>query len=69
MLKGLEDYIPPNDFVDEDLLKRIEEAGKTSNTNKEENKAGRNIPKKRLEEDLKPDLKPLGKKVKKDNKN
>ncbi|MFK2819855.1 OstA-like protein [Flavobacteriaceae sp. LMIT009] len=69
IIKGLEDYIPPDDFVDEDLLKRVEEARKVSNTKKEENKAARNIPNQRLKQDLKTDSKPLGRKVKKDNNN
>lgn len=44
-IKGLDDYIPPEDFFDENLRSRIEDA-KPSDINKE-NKAARNIPKKK----------------------
>ncbi len=43
-IKGLEDYIPPEEFTNEDLEKRIEEAGKA--TPNKDNKAARNVPKK-----------------------
>ena len=44
IIKGLDDYIPPEDFFDENLRKRVEDA-KPSLT-KSANKAARNIPKK-----------------------
>ena len=43
-IKGLDDYIPPEDFFDEATLKRIEDA--QPEDPKKENKAARNIPKK-----------------------
>lgn len=45
IIKGLDDYIPPEDFFDEDVLKRIEEA-KPTDINIS-NKAARNLPKKK----------------------
>ncbi|MFP4846519.1 OstA-like protein [Winogradskyella sp. PE311] len=44
IIKGLHDYIPPEEFVDDSVTKRIEEAGKT--TPNKPNKAARNLPKK-----------------------
>ncbi len=54
-IKGLDDYIPQIDFFDDALLKRVNESNKETATNKKENKAARNIPKKPmlLEEPLK----------------
>lgn len=43
-IKGLDDYIPPEEFVDNAMLKRVEAAGKISP--KKENKAARHLPKK-----------------------
>ncbi|WP_299112909.1 OstA-like protein [uncultured Winogradskyella sp.] len=45
VIKGLEEYVPPEEFTNEDVEKRIEEAGKA--TPKKTNKAARNVPKKR----------------------
>lgn len=47
IIKGLDDYIPPEDFFDEDVLKRIEEA-KPTDINIS-NKAARNLPKEKKE--------------------
>lgn len=50
-IKGLDDYVPPEDFFDENVLERIE-AAKPVNPNSE-NKAARNIPKKEPEKSKK----------------
>lgn len=45
IIKGLEDYVPQEDFFDEDMMERIENADNTSGTKpKEESKASRNLP-------------------------
>lgn len=44
VIKGLEEYIPQEDFFDVDLMKRVEESNKRS-PNKKESKAARSIPK------------------------
>ena len=45
IIKGLDDYIPQEDFFDEELLKRIKKAdGEAKTNNKEEPKASRNLP-------------------------
>jgi len=54
-IKGLEDYVPPEEFIDDKVTKRIEEAGKA--TPKKENKAARNLPKKPAINPLKASLK------------
>ncbi|WP_458629219.1 OstA-like protein [Winogradskyella sp. PC D3.3] len=41
-IKGLEDYVPPEEFIDDAVTERVEEAGKA--TPKKENKAARNLP-------------------------
>ncbi|MEO1033633.1 MAG: OstA-like protein [Bacteroidota bacterium] len=41
-ISGLEDYVPPEDFVDDSVMERIEEAGKA--TPEKPNKAARNLP-------------------------
>ncbi|MBV7267914.1 hypothetical protein KCG49_01765 [Winogradskyella sp. WHY3] len=56
-IKGLEDYIPPEEFTNEDLEKRIEEAGKA--TPKKINKAARNVPKKSTSKPSKHKLMPF----------
>lgn len=43
-IKGLEDYVPPEDFIDDAINERIEEAGEAA-PNKP-NKAARNLPRK-----------------------
>ncbi|WP_299112735.1 OstA-like protein [uncultured Winogradskyella sp.] len=47
IIKGLDDYVPPEDFFDEDVRQRVE-AAKPKDP-KKENKAARNIPKKKGE--------------------
>ena len=44
VIKGLKDYVPPEEYVDDSVNKRIENAGKA--TPKKTNKAARNLPKK-----------------------
>ncbi|MDO5970422.1 OstA-like protein [Flavivirga aquimarina] len=45
VIKGLEDYVPQENFFDEDMLKRIEEADNRAKTDeKNPSKASRNIP-------------------------
>ncbi|MFC0605394.1 OstA-like protein [Winogradskyella pulchriflava] len=41
-IKGLEDYVPPEEFVDDSVNERVEEAGKS--TPNKPNKAARNLP-------------------------
>ena len=53
VIKGLEDYIPQEEFFDEALIKRVEASNKENKNSKTENKAARNIPKKLLEEKIK----------------
>ncbi|MBC2845676.1 OstA-like protein [Winogradskyella flava] len=43
-IKGLEDYVPPEEFVDDSVSERVEDAGKS--TPEKPNKAARNLPKK-----------------------
>ncbi len=46
VIKGLEDYVPQEDFVDEDVLERVKKAEKDSKTtSKGKSKASRNLPK------------------------
>jgi lipopolysaccharide export system protein LptA len=45
IIRGLDDYVPQEDFFDEELLKRIKKADDEANPNKErEPKASRNLP-------------------------
>ena len=44
IIKGLDDYVPPEAFIGDAITKRIEEAGKAAP--EKENKAARNLPKK-----------------------
>lgn len=45
IIKGLDDYVPQEEFFDDAMLDRIDKADKESNTtNKEESKASRNLP-------------------------
>ena len=47
VIKGLEDYVPQEDFVDEDVMARVKNAEKeTKQTSKGKSKASRNLPKK-----------------------
>ncbi|WP_400080380.1 OstA-like protein [Winogradskyella sp. R77965] len=57
-IKGLEDYVPPEEFIDDTVNERIKEAGKA--TPNKPNKAARNLPNK-------PTVMPLKPKVKKTN--
>ncbi|WP_299522158.1 OstA-like protein [Winogradskyella sp.] len=41
-ITGLQDYVPPEDFIDDSVIERIEEAGKA--TPNKPNKAARNLP-------------------------
>ncbi len=51
VIKGLEDYIPQEDFFDEDMLKRIEDSDTRTKANRNEpSKAARNIPTKEKKE-------------------
>ncbi|WP_232217114.1 OstA-like protein [Winogradskyella sp. J14-2] len=43
-ISGLEDYVPPEDFIDDSVAERIEEAGKA--TPNKPNKAAQNLPEK-----------------------
>jgi lipopolysaccharide export system protein LptA len=46
IIKGLDAYIPQEDFFDTSMRKRVDNAGKTkSNTTRKDNKAARHIPK------------------------
>jgi lipopolysaccharide export system protein LptA len=59
-IKGLEDYVPPEEFVDDSVSARIEEAGKA--TPNKPNKAERNLPED--EEETKVNWKPKEKPLK-----
>ncbi|NRD23906.1 hypothetical protein HNV10_11670 [Winogradskyella litoriviva] len=58
IIKGLEDYVPPEEFIDDAVTERIEEAGKATPT--KANKAARNLPK-----ENEPTIVPLNKKEEK----
>ncbi len=46
VIKGLEDYVPQEDFVDEDVMERVKKAEEdTKPASKEKSKASRNLPK------------------------
>ncbi|MCL6296475.1 OstA-like protein [Jejuia spongiicola] len=46
VIKGLEDYVPQKDYVDEDVLERVKKAEKEAKSaSKEKSKASRNLPK------------------------
>lgn len=53
IIKGLDDYVPPEEFIDNDLNERIEKAGET--TPNKPNKAARNLPDKSTVKSLKPE--------------
>ncbi|MBE9490978.1 MAG: hypothetical protein IMY67_11830 [Bacteroidetes bacterium] len=65
IIKGLEDYIPQEEFFDPSLIKRVEASDKEAKTSKKENKAARNIPKKLLNKQSLKKGKPLKKLLKK----
>ncbi len=46
VIKGLEDYVPQEEFFDDALRERAKASNKTTTSKKKENKAERNIPKK-----------------------
>ena len=45
VIKGLDDYVPQEDFFDEDVLERIDKANEAEKTSAETDKASRNLPK------------------------
>lgn len=57
IISGLEDYVPPENFVDDSLAERLEDAGKE--TPNKPNKAKRNLPKKTTVMPLKPKVKEI----------
>lgn len=57
IIKGLEDYVPPEEFIDDSVTKRIKEAGKA--VPNKPNKASRNLPKEEPKVQWKPEAKPL----------
>lgn len=72
IIKGLEAYIPQEDFFDADLMKRIDSAGKGVQNKKDTNKAARQVPKNRQKKPQIDDTLEKGKKLnvlkkKKDN--
>ena len=65
IIKGLEDYVPQEDFFDEKMMERIEKANSETDTPKgEKPKASRNLPKpvKKLEKNSSKKLKAISKK-------
>lgn len=67
VIKGLDAYIPQEDFFDEPMRNRIEKAGKNkNNTTKKDNKAARHIPKPSTSRSPKL-IKSMNPKLKKDN--
>ncbi|MAX70695.1 MAG: hypothetical protein CMC76_06275 [Flavobacteriaceae bacterium] len=54
-IQGLEDYVPPEEFIDDAVTERIEEAGKE--TPNKPNKAARNLPEKEKNKPLQPGVK------------
>ncbi|MDH7911161.1 OstA-like protein [Winogradskyella sp. SYSU M77433] len=54
-IQGLEDYVPPEEFIDDAVTERIEEAGKE--TPNKPNKAARNLPEKEKTKPLQPSVK------------
>lgn len=61
-IKGLDTYVPAEDFFDEELMERVEKAKAEEQTEKDaETKAGRNIPKQPLTNDSIPQKKSLKK--------
>jgi len=62
-IKGLDDYIPPEEFVDSTLLERVETAGKA--TPNKENKAARSLPSTKKENSVPSKIEPKAKSSKK----
>ena len=54
-IKGLDDYVPPEEFIDDSVNERIEKAGK--DTPNKPNKAARNLPNTTTAKPLKPEVK------------
>lgn len=62
-IKGLDDYVPAEDFFDDELMERVEKAEAEENTEEDTpTKAGRNIPKQPITIDSLPPQKPALKK-------
>ena len=61
-IKGLDNYVPAEDFFDKELMERVEKAESDENVEEDEpTKAGRNIPKQPLVSDSIPQKNPLKK--------
>jgi lipopolysaccharide export system protein LptA len=58
-IKGLDDYVPPEEFIDDSVNERIEKAGEETPT--KSNKAARNLPKTTTATPLKPEVKQVEK--------
>ncbi|MEO8774124.1 MAG: OstA-like protein [Gelidibacter sp.] len=67
VIKGLDDYIPQEDFFDEALLKRVEDAKPKDAKKDEEQKASRTIPKETIKKADSAKVNTLQKPKKKDN--
>ncbi|NMH86232.1 OstA-like protein [Flavivirga algicola] len=64
VIKGLEDYVPQDEFFDEDMLKRIKDAdNRAKNNKKEPSKAARHIPKPATPKSVKKEKKLLSPKM------
>lgn len=66
VIRGLDEYVPQEEFFDDALLQRVEDSDMEAKNSEKENKAARNIPKKILEEKTK-EQKKNPKKTVKDN--
>lgn len=69
IIKGLDDYVPQEDFFDDALLQRVEDAKPKDAKEDDEQKASRTIPKEALKKADSTNLNQLQKPKKKDNKN
>ncbi|WP_235982423.1 OstA-like protein [Gelidibacter maritimus] len=67
VIKGLDDYIPQEDFFDDALLQRVEDAKPKDARKDEEQKASRTIPKAAIKKEDSSKVKTLQKPQKKDN--
>lgn len=65
-IKGLDDYVPPEEFIDDSVNELIDSAGE--DTPNKPNKASRNLPNQTTVTTLKPELKQVEKSKKKDKK-
>jgi hypothetical protein len=59
IIKGLDDYVPPEEFIDDSVNERIEKAGE--DTPNKPNKAARNLPEETTTTPLKPEVKQVEK--------